>query len=253
MTEPAIMVEDLSIHFGGLRAVDKVTLSIAEGERRAIIGPNGAGKTTLFNLISGQLRPTRGRVVFRGHDVTRKPVYARARLGISRTFQITDLLDDLSVEENLRIAALAAAGALRRSFWKPLSRYEAIAERADALLRQWELDSVRHRRVIELGYGQQRVLEVVMAMAGEPSLLLLDEPTAGLSRTEASLMTEIAAQLPRSLTLLVIEHDMEVAFALGDIVTVLDNGRVLASGSPADVRADEAVLNAYLGAVEDAS
>jgi branched-chain amino acid transport system ATP-binding protein len=250
VSAPTVQLEGLTIRFGGLRAVNDVSFSVLQGQRRAVIGPNGAGKTTLFNLISGQLRPSNGRVLFQGHDVTGMPVHARARLGMARTFQITDLLGDLSVEENLRIAALAGHPGARRSFWKPLSRYEQIVERADALLQQWDLVRVRATRVEELSYGQQRVLEVVMAMAGEPELLLLDEPTAGLSRSEAALMTEIASNLPRSLTMLVIEHDMDVAFALADTVTVLHNGQVLATGSPDEVRADNAVLEAYLGAAD---
>ena len=250
MTEPAVETEGLTIDFGGLRAVDEVSLSVPVGRRWAIIGPNGAGKTTLFNLLAGQLKPSRGTVKLFGEDVTGLAPPLRARKGLARTFQITNLLPDLSVHENALLAVAAHNPRARRTLWRPLSRIPAIAGPAEELLRRWELWDLRDRRVAQLAYGQQRVLEIVLALAANPRLLLLDEPTAGLSRRDAALMVEVTASLPSDLTLVLIEHDMEVAFGLASFVQVMSDGAILASGTPEEVQADERVIEAYLGAVE---
>ena len=246
MSAPAIELRDLSVAFGGVRAVDDVSVAVPEGERRAVIGPNGAGKSTLFALVAGQLRPTSGRLALLGTDVTRLPSHRRARLGLGRTFQITNLLSALTVLQNVELA-LGARDRTRWVFWQGLSRMAHVRERAEELLRTWRLWDLRDRRTGELAYGQQRVLEIVMALSGDPRVLLLDEPTAGLSPSDAELMVDVTAELPRSITLLVIEHDMEVAFALADQVTVLAQGRVLASGPPEAVGRDQRVIEAYLG------
>ncbi len=244
---PAVAVERLSVAFGGLRAVDDVTFDVPAGQRRAIIGPNGAGKTTLFNLIGGQLRPITGVVRLFGDDVTHRRVHQRARAGLARTFQITNLLTELSVWDNVLLAVAARHAPVRRLFWNALSRLDSVTGPAAELLRTWGLWTVRDHRVSELAYGQQRVLEIVLALAAQPRILLLDEPTAGLSKEEAGRMTEVAAALPGELTLLIIEHDMEVAFALADVVQVMAEGVVLATGAPAEIQRNDEVIAAYLG------
>ena len=248
VTPPALETRGLTKTFGGLRAVDDVSVSLPAGQRRAIIGPNGAGKTTLFNLVAGQLRPTHGTVRLFGEDVTALAPPRRARTGLARTFQITNLMADLSVHENALLAVAAQRPRTRWTFWRPLSRIGAVAEPAERLLRTWELWGARDRRVSELAYGQQRVLEIVLALAAEPRLLLLDEPTAGLSRPDAERTVEVARGLPPALTLVIIEHDMDVAFRLGDVVQVMVDGAVLATGEPDEVQRDPEVIAAYLGA-----
>jgi branched-chain amino acid transport system ATP-binding protein len=251
MAETAIEVEDVRVNFRGVKALDGVTLSVPAGQRRALIGPNGAGKTTLFNVLSGVIRPSAGRVSLLGEDMRRTSVQARARKGLARTFQITNLLTDLSVRENVLLAVAGVKPSVRRTFWRPLVTVPEMGERANELLRRWELWPARDHVVSELAYGQQRVLEIVMALASDPAVLLLDEPTAGLSKRDAAILTDVAAALPRSLTLLVIEHDMDVAFTLGEVVTVLADGKVLAEGPPDVIRSSPVVIETYLGEHED--
>lgn len=253
MADPAVVVDDVRVEFRGVTALDGVSLSVAEGERRALIGPNGAGKTTLFNVLAGVIRPASGGVMLFGEDVRGASVPARARKGMARTFQITNLLHDMSVRDNVLLAVAAMERGTRRNFWRPLSAAPGVPARTEALLRQWELWSVRDSAVAELAYGQQRVLEIVMALASEPRVLLLDEPTAGLSKRDADMLTGVAASLPDSLSLVVIEHDMDVAFKLGEIVTVLADGKVLAEGPPEVIRASPVVIETYLGERDDAS
>jgi branched-chain amino acid transport system ATP-binding protein len=253
MAEPAVVVEDVRVNFRGVRALDGVTLSVPAGQRRALIGPNGAGKTTLFNVLSGNLRPTTGRVSLFGEDMRRTSVQGRARKGLARTFQITNLLSDLSVRENVLLAVAAVKSSTRITFWRPLVTIPGVSDRTEELLRRWELWSVRDQTVSELAYGQQRVLEIVMALASDPKVLLLDEPTAGLSKRDAAMLTDVAAALPESLSLLVIEHDMDVAFTLGEVVTVLADGKVLEEGSPDAIRSSRVVIETYLGEHDDAA
>jgi branched-chain amino acid transport system ATP-binding protein len=244
----AISAREVVVRYGGLRAVDEFSLDVAPGERRALIGPNGAGKTTLFNVLGGQVRPTSGTVHIFGRDVTRSSSRIRVRLGVGRTFQMTNLLENLTVHENL---LLASAAVTRRVRWQPvkgLAQEREVAEKTDALLSQWDLAPFRTTSVGELGYGQQRICELAVAMASEPRALLLDEPTAGVSKSEAQFVSGIIAALPKDLTILLIEHDMEVAFALADVVTVMANGKELASGTPADIQGNAQVIEAYLGA-----
>lgn len=241
-----LVVDHVSIHFGGLRAVQDVSFTMEPGERRALIGPNGAGKTTLFNMISGQLTPTSGRISMHGRDVTRLAPFERARLGLGRTFQITNLFPNLTVEENLRLA-VQALQPTSMVMTRPITSYPGVMERTRQMLVQWHLWEVRNEQARELSYGDQRELEILMALAGSPTLLLLDEPTAGLAPAETHLVTEVVQSLDPSITILLIEHDLDVAFQLANRVTVLHQGGILVDGTPEQVKADPRVKEIYLG------
>ena len=248
--EPLLSVESLSRSFGALSAVSRVSLAVAREERRAIIGPNGAGKTTLFNLITGALAPSSGRIVFDGRVITGLASHAVARRGLSRSFQRNNLFANLSVLENLRLAAAARErgsydllGSVGRLV-RPLAR---AREMADAVGLAGRLDTPAGR----LSYGEQRQLEVGIALATAPTLLLLDEPTAGMSPEETQRMTELLRRLPRAVTLVIIEHDMDVVFSLADRITVLHGGEVLVDGPPDAVRADPRVYEVYLGTSDE--
>ena len=247
MTEHAIAVHGIGVQFRGLNALTDVSLTVDTGQRRALIGPNGAGKTTLFNVLDGHIRPSTGYVEMFGQPMARLAPHQRARRGLARTYQVTNLFAELTVRENVLLAIAAVRPGARVRFWWPLSRVPGVAARAEELLRTWELWSVRDSVVAELAYGQQRVLEIVMALASEPRVLLLDEPTAGLSRRDAEILAEVADALPTSLALLVIEHDMDIAFRLCGEVTVLANGSILEEGTPDQIRRSPAVIETYLG------
>ena len=246
VARPVLVLNDIVVRFGALRAVDGVSLSVEPGERRAIIGPNGAGKTTLFNAITGVLPPTSGRVVFDGRDLTRAAPHVRARAGIGRTFQITNLFPSLSVEDNLRLAIRGVSRAKYSLFGRSDLDAEEAALAASALDRSM-LGARRKIRVSELSYGEQRQLEVAMALTSKPRLLLLDEPAAGLSPAERVTTAALIRELPRDLTIVLIEHDMDLALGLVDRVTCLFEGRVLVEQSPAEIRDNEAVQEVYLG------
>ena len=244
---PALALTDITKAFGGLSAVDGVSVSVAPGERRAIIGPNGAGKTTLFSLISGEQRPTSGRILLFGRDVTALAPHRRAALGLSRTYQITNLFPRLTVLDN----ALLAVQALSRTKFhlhRSLGRYAHHFERARSVLQSVGLDGKEEEEVRTLSHGEQRQLEIALALAGNPRLLLLDEPTAGLSPAESQLMTALLKRLAPAMTILIIEHDMDVAFEVTDRITVLHYGRVVADGLARDVKANPLVQEIYLGA-----
>jgi branched-chain amino acid transport system ATP-binding protein len=245
---PALALDGLQKTFGALTAVNGVTLTVAPRERRAIIGPNGAGKTTLFDLITGHLRPTSGRILFEGTALTGLPPHAVARRGISRSFQRTNLFPRLAVGENLR---LAAAVRERGSYdlLGSVGRRRAPMERARAAAEAVGLGGRLTAPAGALSYGEQRQLEIGIALATDPTLLLLDEPTAGMSPEETLRMTALLAGLPRAITLLIIEHDMDVVFSLADRITVLHHGEVLAEGTGDEVRADPRVYEVYLGGV----
>ena len=243
---PALSLSDLSKAFGGLKAVEEVAFSVRPGERRALIGPNGAGKTTLFNLISGELPPSRGRITLFGRDVTGLSPHRRAALGLARTFQITNLFPSLTVRENL-LLAVQALERTKLMLLRPLTAYRHLYERAHAVLDSVGLTDKEGEVVKNLSHGEQRQMEVAMALATRPRLLLLDEPTAGLSPAESLLMTALLKRLDSGITLLVIEHDMDVAFALAERVTVLHNGRVVADGTRDEVKANPLVREIYLG------
>ena len=246
MPEPLLILRDVGIRFGALRAVDGVSLEVAPGERRAVIGPNGAGKTTLFNAITGVILPSQGRVLFEGHDITRTAPHLRARLGLARTFQITNLFPNLTVAENVMLAIRGLSSRKYALFGaaEPLGDERARAEEAVVLARLGERHGVLVR---ELSYGEQRQLELAMALVSRPRLLLLDEPAAGLSPAERGVTAEIIRGLPRDLTMILIEHDMDLALGLVDRVTCLHNGRVLVEETPEAIRRNEAVQEVYLG------
>jgi branched-chain amino acid transport system ATP-binding protein len=241
----AIEVEALSRRYGALRAVDEVTLTVEAGTRHALIGSNGAGKTTLFRLISGNLRPTSGVVRLAGQDVTTLAEHRRARRGLVQTFQHSALFPRLCVRDNVVLAAQARAG--RAASLVPRRRPALVAV-AGELLDRVGLAGRGDTAVGALSHGERRQLEVAVALACEPTVLMLDEPTAGMSPAESRRFAELIEDLPPDLTVLVIEHDLDVVFRLASTVTVLHLGRVLASGGPGAVKADAAVQEAYFGA-----
>jgi branched-chain amino acid transport system ATP-binding protein len=246
VAEPLLALEEVAVAFGALRAVDGVSLAVAPGERRAIIGPNGAGKTTLFNAIAGDQPVSAGRVRLAGRDVTRLRTHRRAALGVGRTFQITTLFPGLTVEDNVR---LAVRGLSRRkfAFLAAGDSDPAENEQVASVLERSRLARARARLTRTLSYGEQRELELALALAGRPRLLLLDEPAAGLSPAERATMAELIRALPRELTLVLIEHDMDLALGLVDYVTCLHYGQVLAEGQPDAIRANQTVQEVYLG------
>jgi len=241
-------VSKVSKRFGSLVAVRDVSLSVAQGELRAIIGPNGAGKTTFFNLISGFFPPTAGTIVFDGRDITALPADRRVSLGMARTFQITEIFPELTVFENVRISAEIAAGYRLRP-WISRRERDDVAHRVGETLKLAGLDGKADRLVGELAHGDQRAAEIAMALALRPHLLLLDEPTAGMGDQETYEITRLIRRLHResNFTIVLIEHDMRVVFHLADRVTVLDRGSLLAEGTPQEIAANAAVQAAYLG------
>ena len=243
-----LRAEELSCCFGSLRAVNGVSMSIAPGELRALIGANGAGKTTLFNLLSGFLPPTSGRILFDGQDITACAPHERVGMGIARTFQITEIFPELSVHENLRIPIEAESGLQLRP-WLSRSQSHRIESQVEELLGLGGLTGKAWRLAGELSHGDQRTTEILMALALKPRLLLLDEPTAGMGEQETYEITELVRRLhrERSLTILLVEHDMRVVFHLADRIMVMAEGSLLAEGTPAQIAADERVQSAYLG------
>jgi branched-chain amino acid transport system ATP-binding protein len=243
---PVLALGELRRSFGAVNAVNGVTLAVAPHERRAIIGPNGAGKTTLFNLITGHLAPTAGRILFEDVPIAGLPPHAVARRGISRSFQRTNVFPRLPVKENLRLAA-AAGGRGNYDLLGSVGRLRVPLERAGATAEAVRLTDRLNVPAGTLSYGEQRQLEIGIALATRPRLLLLDEPTAGMSPEETQRMTELLGGLSREITLLIIEHDMDVVFTLADRITVLHYGEVLAEGTAAEVRANPRVYEVYLG------
>ena len=243
----ALELRDVSKAFGGLRAVDGVALAVRPGERRALIGPNGAGKTTLFNLIAGELPVTTGTIALFGQDVTRAAAHRRAALGLARTFQITNLFPSLTVLENC-LLAVQGLSPVKLAMHRPLARYPRQEARARAALDEVALGGRAGATVKQLSHGEQRQLEIALALAGSPRLLLLDEPTAGLSPGESKTMAELVKRLDPAITVLLIEHDMDIALEIVRHVTVLHYGRVIADGTREDVRANPLVREIYLGA-----
>ena len=246
MSEPLLQVDNLAKRFDGIVATDNLALNVAAGELHAIIGPNGAGKTTLIAQLGGQLAPDSGRIRFAGSDVTALPMYRRSRLGLARSFQITSLFLDLSVLDNVALAVQAHAGHSFR-FWRNARLEAELREPARAALARVGLSARADFQASTLSHGEHRLLELAMALAGSPRMLLLDEPMAGLGPEESARMVEMLRALKKELTILLVEHDMEVVFALADRITVLVYGRVIATGAPADIRSNAAVRDAYLG------
>ena len=244
--EPVLELRALSKSFGGLRAVRDVTLKIMPGDRKAIIGPNGAGKTTLFNLITGIFPATSGQVVLFGQDVTRWPSHRRTALGMARTFQITSLFPKLTVLDNV----LLAIQGLRRSkfvMWRFLSSYRDFYDRAHGLLERARFLDRKDTEVRYLSHGEQRQLEIILGLASDPKILLLDEPAAGLSSGESSEMIRFLAHLDRNLAILLIEHDMDVVFDVAEHISVLHFGEILEAGAAEQIRRSEKVQQVYLG------
>ena len=243
--EPILQLRGIGRRFGGVEAVANVDLTVGAGERRAILGPNGAGKTTLFNLISGEFPPTAGTVELFGRDVTGAPARTRARMGLSRTFQTSRLFGGLSVEDNLYLAVLGVGpGHLRLINGKA---DVDMRDKARAMAESVGLTARLNTLVEELSHGEQRQLEVGMARVAEPKLMMLDEPAAGLSRAERVNLTELLLELDPGVTLILIEHDMDVALRVAEWVTMMHDGRVIVEGTPDEIRANERVHALYLG------
>ena len=246
MTADVLQATDLCKAFGSLQVTDHVSLRLPAGRRHGLIGPNGAGKTTLFNLITGEVATDAGNVYVGGRDVSRASPDVRARAGLARSFQRNNLFGDLTVRENLALAC-ALKQRIGHVFWRPARRFSALREEADANAERIGLAEHLPVPVATLPYGTQRQLEIGLALVREPMVLLLDEPTAGMSPEETAGIVELLASLPPTLTLLIVEHDMDVIFELAERITVLDYGRVLLEGTPGEVRGSAEVRSRYLG------
>jgi branched-chain amino acid transport system ATP-binding protein len=249
VTEPLLQIERLTKRFGGVIASDAITLDIPRGEFHAIIGPNGAGKTTLVSLLAGEIASQGGAIRFDGTDISALPADRRSHLGLARSFQITSLFRDFTALDNVALAVQAHDGHSFR-FWNDARRDAALRAPAQAALERVGLGTRAGVRVDRLSHGEQRQLEIAMALATRPRLLLLDEPMAGMGPDESARMVAMLRALKGGVTILLIEHDMETVFALADRITVLVYGRIIASGDPATIRADAAVREAYLGEQE---
>jgi branched-chain amino acid transport system ATP-binding protein len=243
---PAIALREVHKSFGATKIIRGVSLAVPRGQRQAIIGPNGAGKTTLFNLISGRLTPTSGTIELNGVPVEGLPPHKINRLGLARSFQITSLFQRLSVFENLRCALLWSRG-YKYSFWRLLGRQHALNEEVERWLERIGLQDRRSVPAGLLSYAEQRALEIGVTVAGGAKVVLLDEPTSGMNRSEAERAVELISDITRGKTLIMVEHDMSVVFGLAEIVTVLVYGQIIASDVPAKIRSNPAVQEAYLG------
>ncbi len=244
---PILLAEGIRVDFDGLRALNEVTLAVEGNGVHSIIGPNGAGKTTFFNVLSGFIAPTLGRVVFEGREITGLPPERISRLGIARSFQITSIFPGLSVRENVRVAAQSRTGG-SRNFWTRHTRLSGPQEKARAVLARVGLSAEADLPASALGYGQQRALDLAVSLATDPKVLLLDEPTSGMSREDAAAVIALIRELARDVPVVLIEHNIDAVLSVSDRVLVLHFGRVLAEGPPGAIREDAAVQEAYLGA-----
>ncbi len=242
----ALTVRDLSRSFGGVKALTSVSFTVEPGERRLVIGPNGAGKTTLFNTIAGTFPASAGSIVLFERDITRLASYERARLGLARTFQITNLFQGLTVFENVLLAVQATED-VGFALGRPMTTYRHLYDKAGRLLDAWGLAGVGRQMVKHLSYGERRQVDLILALAGSPRVLLLDEPTAGLSAAESVRVVAMVRSLPREITILMIEHDMDVALDLADRITVLHLGQLIAEGDRDMIRSHPQVNEIYLG------
>ncbi len=250
MTTPLLQTEELSKNFGGLSAVDNVTIDFMAQQVHAIIGPNGAGKTTLINLLSGELKPSAGKIMFKGRDVSAAPVYEISQLGIGRSYQKTNIFPDFTCLGNCLLAGQSRMSSSMR-FLRAANTYDEVRLRAETALGLCGLGDRAHWVASAMSYGEQRQLEIGMMLATEPDLLLLDEPLAGMGRDESGQVVALIKRLAANHTVILIEHDMDAVFAVADVLTVMVNGAVLASGTPEQMRASQAVQDAYLGTGEE--
>ena len=243
-----LSINGLVKNFGGLRVIEDITLDVAVGERVGLIGPNGAGKTTLFNMIAGDLEPSEGTISYFGENINKMPNYKRTQVGIVRTFQKNNLMAGLTVKENL-LLVLQRMRKEHIQWWKPVTKkgYQELFETAENFLFEWGLSEYSARKVQDLSYGVQRQIEIIMAVAGEPKLLLLDEPTAGMSQVETDQIISLINKLPSDVSVVMIEHDIEVLFGNMDRVVVLHTGRLICDGSPDEVRNNDEVKEIYMG------
>jgi branched-chain amino acid transport system ATP-binding protein len=232
--------------FSGLKVLTGVDFAVSEKQRHAVIGPNGAGKTTLFNIISGRFKATSGSILFKGQDISAKPAHVRNRQGLSRSFQITNVFQELTVFENIRSGVRSRNG-LRYNFFRQPDNNRQINERTEAIAEEVGLKGVMHVPVSALSYGQQRALEIAITLSTEPVLILLDEPTAGMTREETAQAISMIDRVTAGRTLIIIEHDMDVVFSLADTISVLHYGKILVSDIPEKIRNDQRVKDAYLG------
>lgn len=253
MSEPLLSVRQLSKSFGGVRAVQDVSLEVQPQEKVALIGPNGAGKTTFYNMLSGRMRPSSGSVMFAGQEITGLPPHEISRLGVSRSFQITNIFTELTARQNVEVALTALHGKGLHLF-RLASRDRALRAEAEQVLAQLGLAELAEMRAGVLSYGDKRLLEIAIVLATRPQLVLLDEPTAGMTPEETRQVTRLVRELAASntYTFLITEHDMKVVFDLADRIVVMHRGQLLAQGSPEEIRRDPAVREAYLGEEEEA-
>ncbi len=247
MSEILLETKGLALAYGGFRAVDGVDLSVKAGTIHSVIGPNGAGKTSLFHCLTGGRKPSEGSIVFAGTDITHRPAHTRVGIGMARSFQVTSLFQNLSVKENLRLAAQGCDGDKALAFWRSVAAGKAHLATADRVMERLGLTAKAETAAGDLSHGQQRVLEVGMALCGEPKLLLLDEPTSGMGIDDIPIMTHLIAELGKDHTVMLIEHNMSIVMTISDTITVMSRGRILVEGKPDAVRADERVRAAYLG------
>jgi branched-chain amino acid transport system ATP-binding protein len=252
MAERLLEVRGLFKHFGGVVATDRLDLAVAAGGVHALIGPNGAGKTTLIAQICGEIEPDAGQVLFGGRDITALPPHERVALGLARSFQITRVFRNLTVRDNIALAVQARSGSSMR-FWRPVAAERALGAAADAVLAELGMAALAALTVGSLPHADQRRLEVALALASQPRLLLLDEPLAGMGAEDAQAMIGLIAQLKQRTTILLVEHDMDAVFRLANVISVLVGGRVIASGAPQVIRDDPEVRRAYLGEEEAAA
>ena len=246
MSAPVLQATNLVMRFGGITATNQVSLSLARGARHALIGPNGAGKTTLINLLTGVLQPTEGRIHLDGQDITELAPHQRVKRGMVRTFQINQLFDSLTPLQTLALTVSQQSG-LGSRWWQPLGRQTAVAERCEQLLEQFHLTEVMDQETRLLPYGKRRLLEIAIALACEPRVLLLDEPVAGVPAGEREELLQTVAALPADVSVLLIEHDMDLVFSFAKRMTVLVNGTVLTEGDPLAIANDPRVKAVYLG------
>jgi branched-chain amino acid transport system ATP-binding protein len=250
MSAPVLQATNLVMRFGGITATNQVSLSLARGARHALIGPNGAGKTTLINLLTGVLQPTEGRIHLDGQDITELAPHQRVKRGMVRTFQINQLFDSLTPLQTLALTVSQQSG-LGSRWWQPLGRQTAVAERCEQLLEQFHLTEVMDQETRLLPYGKRRLLEIAIALACEPRVLLLDEPVAGVPAGEREELLQTVAALPADVSVLLIEHDMDLVFSFAKRMTVLVNGTVLTEGDPQAIANDPRVKAVYLGQGHD--